>query len=104
MEQNLKTKPVFTLSVTADLLGIHPRTLMFYEREKLITPARTKTGRKLFSKLDISLLQFIRYLTEKKRINTAGVKVVLELLKKVKSTNPKLKQEFFYDFEEKELI
>jgi MerR family transcriptional regulator/heat shock protein HspR len=104
MEQNLKNKPVFALSVAAELLTVHPRTLMFYEKENLIKPTRTKTGRRLFSQADLSLLQFIRYLTEKKRINTAGVKVVLELLKKVKSTNPKLKQEFFYDFEEKELI
>lgn len=104
MEQNLRTKPVFTLSVAAELLGVHPRTLMFYEKEKLITPARTKTDRRLFSQADLSLLQFIRYLTEKKRINTAGVRVVLELLEKAKPTNASLKKELFPDFEERRLI
>ena len=35
-------KPLFTLSVAADLLGVHPRTLMIYETEKLVIPNRTK--------------------------------------------------------------
>jgi len=104
MTEDLRTRPVFTLSVAAELLKVHPRTLMFYEKEHLIEPARTKTGRRLFSRADLSLLQFIRYLIEKKRLNTAGVRMLLELLTKLKSSNPNLKKEYFADFEEKQLI
>lgn len=101
---DLKTKPVLTLSVAADLLKVHPRTLMFYEKESLITPARTKTGRRLFSQADLSLLQFIRYLTEKRRVNTAGVGIILDILEMTKTSTPKVKQEIFPEFKEKELI
>lgn len=104
MDQNFKNKPVFTLSVTAGLLGIHPRTLMFYEREKLIIPQRMQSGRRLFSQADLSQLQFIRYLIGRKRLNSAGVRVVLALLEKAKKTYPTLKEEFFPDFEERRLI
>lgn len=104
MEQNLKTKPVLALSVAAELLQVHPRTLMFYEKERLITPTRTKTGRRMFSQADLVLIQFIKYLIDKKRLNTAGVRVVFELLEKAKSLNPKIKEEFFSDFEVRQLI
>lgn len=104
MTEDLKTRPIFTLSVAAELLNVHPRTLMFYEKEGLITPSRTKTARRLFSQADLSLLQFIRFLTNKKRVNTSGVKILLSLIEKSKSQNPKIKQEFFPDFEEKKLI
>ena len=33
MENNSDTKPLFTLSVAAEILGVHPRTLMIYENE-----------------------------------------------------------------------
>lgn len=102
--QDLKNQPIFSLSIAAKLLGIHPRTLMFYEKEQLISPARTETKRRLFSRVDLSLLQFIRYLINKKRVNTAGIRLIFGLLEKTRETNPKLKKEFFDDFREKELI
>lgn len=73
-------KPLFTLSVAADLLGVHPRTLMIYETEKLVVPSRTKTNRRRYSQNDIRKLEFIQFLTRKKGVNLAGVKAILELL------------------------
>lgn len=73
-------KPLFTLSVAADLLGVHPRTLMIYETEKLVVPSRTKTNRRRYSQNDIRRLEFIQFLTRKKGVNLAGVKAILELL------------------------
>ena len=76
-------KPLFTLSVTAEIIGVHPRTLMIYENESLVIPARTKTNRRRYSQKDVRKLQFVRYLTTKRGVNLAGVKCVLELLDKL---------------------
>jgi MerR family transcriptional regulator/heat shock protein HspR len=99
-----KTKPILALSVTAQLLNLHPRTLMLYEKEGLIQPYRTSTNRRLFSQVDLGKIQFIQYLIDKKRANIAGAKVILDLLEEAKSKYPNLKEDFFPDFQEKELI
>lgn len=73
-------KPLFTLSVAAEILGVHPRTLMIYENEGLVIPQRTKTNRRRYSQKDIRKLQFIRFLTQKKGINLAGVEMIIKLI------------------------
>lgn len=92
-------KPLFTLSVAADLLGVHPRTLMIYETEKLVVPNRTKTNRRRYSQNDIRRLEFIQFLTRKKGVNLAGVKAILELLEVGNKHNLNLRQTVFSDFE-----
>src|SRR5215208_2935953 len=56
-------RPIFTLSVAADLLGLHPRTLRIYEEKKLVIPARTEGNRRRYSQNDITRFHFIRRLT-----------------------------------------
>ncbi len=79
-ENSSESKPLFTLSVTAEIIGVHPRTLMIYENEDLVVPFRTKTNRRRYSQKDITKLRFIRYLTNKRGVNLAGVHAILELL------------------------
>ena len=92
-------KPLFTLSVAADLLGVHPRTLMIYETEQLVIPHRTKTNRRRYSQNDIRRLEFIQFLTRKKGINLAGVKAILELLEVGSKNNLNLRHSVFPDSE-----
>lgn len=99
-----KNMPILTLSVAASLLHLHPRTLMVYEKEGLIKPHRTTTGRRLFSEADLSTIQFIHFLTYQKKINLNGVKIISDLFEKLFSKHPNLKKDFFSDFEEKELL
>ena len=73
-------KPVFTLSVAADLLGMHPRTLRIYEEERLVIPYRTDTQRRRYSQNDIKRFQFIQHLTQRLHVNLAGVRIILEML------------------------
>ena len=56
-------RPIFTLSVAADLLGLHPRTLRIYEEKGLVVPARTGGNRRRYSQNDIVRFQTIRQLT-----------------------------------------
>ncbi len=93
-------KPLFTLSVTAEIMGVHPRTLMIYESEGLLVPARTKTNRRRFSQKDIKKLQFIRYLTNKKGVNLAGVEAIIKLLDAGEKRGLEMQKSIFPDFNE----
>jgi len=97
-------EPILTISVAAKLLGLHPRTLMFYEKAELIAPHRTGTNRRLFSIQDLNHLQLIKYLTQKQGINLKGVKFLLEAIKIGEENNIKLQRRLFPSFKLKKLI
>ena len=90
--------PLLTISVAADLLKLHSRTLMLYERAGFITPYRTGTNRRMFSFKDLDQLQFIKYLTHQQGINLSGVKVILEALSLAEKEGVSLKKMLFPDF------
>ena len=98
------SKPLFTLSVAAEIMGVHPRTLMIYEAEGLVVPARTKTNRRRFSQKDIKKLQFIRYLTNKKGVNLAGVAFILKILTLAEKNGLSVRKTVFPDFSESSII
>jgi MerR family transcriptional regulator, heat shock protein HspR len=74
---------VFTISVAAELAGLHPQTLRIYEREGLLDPGRSAGGSRRYSADDIDRLQEITALTSA-GLNLAGVKRVLELERETK--------------------
>lgn len=69
---------LFSISVAAELAGVHPQTLRIYEREGLLDPARTAGGTRRYSTSDIERLREIITLTAG-GLNLAGVRRVLEL-------------------------
>src|SRR3954454_18913073 len=73
------TRPVYVISVAAELVRAHPRTLRIYEGEGLLCPARTRTNIRLYSENDIRRLLWIRHLTQNLGVNLAGVRVLFEL-------------------------
>lgn len=73
-------KPLFPISTVAEILECPQKVLRLYEKNGLVKPARTDGQRRLYSQRDIEHLEFIHYLTHVRRVNIAGVKVVLELL------------------------
>ncbi|MCL4425836.1 MAG: MerR family transcriptional regulator [Firmicutes bacterium] len=72
-------EPVYTISVAARLLGVHPQTLRIFEREGLIGPARTPNNVRLYSENDLVLLRRICQLTREQGVNLAGVREILRL-------------------------
>jgi MerR family transcriptional regulator, heat shock protein HspR len=70
--------PVYVISIAADLLGCHPRTLRIYEEHGLMSPSRRHRIR-LYSERDIQRGRLIRYLIEERGLNLAGVRLVLEI-------------------------
>ncbi|MFT7601166.1 MAG: MerR family transcriptional regulator/heat shock protein HspR [Acidimicrobiales bacterium] len=69
---------VYVISVAAELAGVHPQTLRFYERKGLVHPSRTESGRRRYSEIDIDQLRRIQSMTDE-GLNLAGVKRVFEL-------------------------
>lgn len=72
-------KGVYIISVAARLTEVHPRTLRIYEEEGLINPCRTEGNIRLYCEEDIKRVKYIRYLTQHKGVNLAGVKIIIEL-------------------------
>ena len=69
---------LFSISVAAELAGLHPQTLRIYEREGLLEPARSAGGTRRYSRRDISRLHEICALTCD-GLNIAGIRRVLRL-------------------------
>jgi DNA-binding transcriptional MerR regulator len=72
------SRGVFAISVAAELTGLHPQTLRIYEREGLVSPARSDGGTRRYSRDDIELLNKIATLMAA-GMNLVGVRRVLEL-------------------------
>lgn len=96
--------PILTISVASKLLGLHPRTVMLYERSGFLSPHRTNTNRRMYSIQDLNDLQFVKFLTRDKGINLAGVKTLLEAFSIANKEGINLKQLLFPSFKPKELI
>ena len=71
--------PVYTISIVAQLLGLHEQTIRQYERLGLVSPCRTLRKTRLYSQSDIERLESINYLVKTCGVNLAGVKIVVSL-------------------------
>ena len=74
-----REKPLFMISVVAEMLDIHPQTLRLYEREGLVVPKRTDGNTRLYSQDDIDKLRRVLSLTRELGVNRAGVEVILSM-------------------------
>lgn len=72
-------RPVYMISVAAQLAGMHPQTLRIYEQRGLIEPNRSPKGTRLYSQEDVARLRRIQELTSELGMNLAGVERVFEL-------------------------
>jgi MerR family transcriptional regulator, heat shock protein HspR len=78
VKQREPDTPVYVISIAADLLGVHPRTLRIYEERGLVSPVRRHRIR-LYSERDIQRVRLIRFLMEERGLNLAGVRLLLEI-------------------------
>jgi MerR family transcriptional regulator/heat shock protein HspR len=72
-------RPIYMISVAAELVGMHPQTLRMYETKGLVWPQRTPGGTRLYSESDVERLRIIQRLTSELGLNLAGVELVLRL-------------------------
>ena len=100
MNTQQSNRPLFSISIAASLTGLHSRTLMAYERNQLVAPHRTKGQRRLYSYNDLKTIHFLQFLTQKKSVNLAGAKVILEAIEAAKEHNLELKKKLFPEYRE----
>lgn len=80
------------ISVVAETYGIHPQTLRLYERQGLLTPARSAGNTRLYDQPAIRRLEQILTLTRDLGVNLAGVEVVLNLRDELERTRAELER------------
>jgi MerR family transcriptional regulator/heat shock protein HspR len=95
-------RPIYMISVAAELVGVHPQTLRQYEDKGLVRPKRTPGGTRLYSEADVERLQIIQRLTTEVGLNLAGVELVLRLedeLRKAHAVIDQLQQQLREDIQ-----
>jgi MerR family transcriptional regulator, heat shock protein HspR len=80
---------LFSISVAAELAGLHPQTLRVYEREGLLDPARSAGGTRRYSRRDIEKLAEICALAAD-GLNLAGIRRVLALQEETRQLQAEL--------------
>lgn len=76
---NPHTRARYSISVAAELVGMHEQTLRTYEAKGLVRPQRTPGGTRRYSEADLERLRVIQRLTTELGLNLAGVEHVLRL-------------------------
>jgi MerR family transcriptional regulator/heat shock protein HspR len=72
-------RPIYMISVAAELVGMHPQTLRIYEQKGLVRPKRTPGNTRLYSERDLERLRLIQRLTNELGLNLAGVETVIRM-------------------------
>lgn len=84
-----KDKPLYMISVAAELTGMHPQTLRVYEQKGLVTPGRSRGNTRLYSQADIDRLNLINRLTDE-GINLAGVVRILDMTERAEQRDAEI--------------
>jgi len=79
--------PVYVISVAADLTGVHAQTLRNYERQGLLTPARSRGGNRRYSDADLTRIRRISELTDD-GVALTGVRRILDLEQRLAEITP----------------
>jgi MerR family transcriptional regulator, heat shock protein HspR len=83
-------RPLYMISVAAELAGVHPQTLRIYERKELVAPQRSAGNTRLYSQADVDRLCFIQHLTQNEGVNLAGVVRIIELQRELDAVREQL--------------
>lgn len=86
-------KSMIPISIVANILKVHQRTLRIYDEENLLRPKRSGKNRRLYSLNDVEKGKFIQYLSRDLGINIVGIKVILYFLEE-----NNIPQEKYHDY------
>ena len=80
------------ISRVAERFDIHPQTLRLYEREGLISPARSAGNTRLYDEKTLERLETILTLTREMGVNLAGVEVILNMRDQIEELQQELRR------------
>lgn len=72
------SKPLYTVGVVADLMGVDPQVVRGYDRRGLVEPERSESGHRRYSRKDIQRLSRAMDLADE-GIPSAGIERILRL-------------------------
>ena len=72
-------RALYPISIAAELLEVHPRTLRLYEKYGFIHPKR-RSNKRFFSNNDLRWIGCIREMIHEQGLNITGIKRLLTLL------------------------
>ena len=74
----LPDKLFFRIGEAADLLGVKPHVIRYWETEfRSIRPAKSRAGQRVYSRRDLEVLALVRHLLHDKRYTIDGARKVL---------------------------
>ena len=91
MADDARNKPLYMISVAAELTGMHPQTLRVYESKGLVNPKRSGGNTRLYSRSDIERLELINQLTDE-GINLAGVVRILDMKERAEKREAEIEE------------
>src|SRR4051794_20801337 len=85
-------QPKYTISIVAEIVGLHEQSLRMYERRGLIAPQRSEGNIRLFSDDDVERVQAIKRLVNDLGVNLAGAEVILHMREQMEAMRQELEQ------------
>ena len=78
-----RTKPCYMIGIVAEMVGVHPQTLRFYEKKGLLRPSRTEGRTRMYSAEDVEELARLLRLTRDLGVNLAGVEIIIRMRRRM---------------------
>jgi MerR family transcriptional regulator, heat shock protein HspR len=85
-------QPKYTISIVAEIVGLHEQSLRMYERRGLIRPQRSDGNIRLFSDDDVERVRTIKRLIDDLGVNLAGAEVILHMREQMDAMREELEQ------------
>lgn len=85
-------QPKYTISVVAEIVGLHEQSLRMYERRGLIRPQRSEGNIRLFSDEDVERVRTIQRLVNDLGVNLAGAEVILHMREQLEALRQELER------------
>lgn len=83
-------RPLYRISVVAEMLELHPQTLRLYERKGLIRPSRTTGRTRVYSAEDVEDIRLILRLGRELGVNLAGIEIILKMRRQMQAMQQEL--------------
>ena len=78
-----RSKPLYRISVVAEMLKLHPQTLRMYEKKGLIRPSRTVGQTRMYSPEDVDEIARVTRLARDLGVNLAGIEIILKMRRRM---------------------
>ena len=83
-------RPLYRISVVAEMLALHPQTLRLYEKKGLIRPSRTTGRTRVYSAEDVEEIRLILRLARELGVNLAGIEIILKMRRQMQAMQQEL--------------